>query len=130
MDAQLETGRTNLSPGDRCPTEAAGHATGPLLRQVLEHAVAHVFDIDPAAMNRPTRGEAAVAQARQVAMYLAHVGSGLSLTGVGRLFERDRTTVAHACRIIEERRDDPAFDRAMDLLESVVHQLAGRPEAR
>lgn len=130
MDAQLETGRSDLRAEDRCPADAAGHATPPLLRQVLEHAVAHVFDVDPAAMNRPTRGEAAVAQARQVAMYLAHVGSGLSLTGVGRLFERDRTTVAHACRMIEERRDDPAFDRAMDLLESVVHQLAGRPEAR
>ena len=130
MDAQLETGRRDLNPADRCADGAAAHATMPLLRQALEHAVAHVFDIDPAAMNRPTRGEAAVAQARQVAMYLAHVGSGLSLTGVGRLFERDRTTVAHACRMIEERRDDPAFDRAMDLLESVVRQLTGQPEAR
>ena len=26
-------------------------------------------------------------------MYLAHVGGGVSLTKVGRLFERDRTTV-------------------------------------
>jgi chromosomal replication initiation ATPase DnaA len=58
-----------------------------------------------------------VAFARQVAMYLAHVGGGLCLSEVGRLFARDRTTVAHACALVEDRRDDPDFDRCLSFLE-------------
>jgi hypothetical protein len=50
-------------------------------------------------------------------MYLAHVAGGLPLTEVGRLFARDRTTVAHACAMVEDRRDDPAFDRCLGFLE-------------
>jgi hypothetical protein len=33
---------------------------------------------------------------------------------------RDRSTVTHACSIMEERRDDPAFDRWIDALEQVA----------
>lgn len=63
--------------------------------------------------------------ARQVAMYIAHVGYGLTLTEVGRLFERDRTTVAHACCVVEARRDDKGFDEAVVLLELVIRAING-----
>ncbi|MGE0024726.1 MAG: hypothetical protein AB7S70_13975, partial [Hyphomicrobium sp.] len=55
-----------------------------------------------------------------------HVSCGLSLTDVGQVFSRDRTTVAHACAVIEDRRDDPAFDRALELMEWIVPTLIGR----
>ncbi len=61
--------------------------------------------------------------ARQMAMYLAHVGCGVSLTEVGHLFERDRTTVAHACGLVEDRRDDPDFDHRLNHLERAVSCL-------
>jgi hypothetical protein len=32
--------------------------------------------------------------------------------------------VAHACSLIEDRREDPAFDRAMELLEGVLRLLS------
>lgn len=96
----------------------------PGLRHALEHTVAQVFGIERELLSQPTRGEASVARARQVAMYLAHVGYGLTLTEVGTLFGRDRTTVAHACRVVEEHREDTTFDRAMDLLEGVARSLA------
>jgi hypothetical protein len=54
-------------------------------------------------------------------MYLAHIGGGLNLSEVGRLFGRDRTTVAHACSLIEDARDDERFDRMLDLLERSMH---------
>ena len=92
-------------------------------REAIEQAVIQVFGIAYKDLRRTTRGRAKVALARQVAMYLAHVGCGLSLTETGRLFERDRTTVAHACGVIEDRRDDPIFDRALDLLEWAVPAL-------
>lgn len=63
-------------------------------------------------------------------MYLAHVACGLTMSDTGRLFGRDRTTVAHACGVIEDKRDDPLFDRALDLLEWSVPALATRPSAR
>lgn len=56
-------------------------------------------------------------------MYLAHVVCGISLTEVGILFGRDRTTVSHACGVIEDKRDDLAFDRTMDNLERAIARL-------
>ncbi|MFN3623836.1 MAG: helix-turn-helix domain-containing protein [Hyphomicrobium sp.] len=96
-------------------------------REAIEYAVTQVFGIAGRDLRRSTRGRARVALARQVAMYIAHVGCGLSLTETGRLFERDRTTVAHACGVIEDRRDDPLFDRVLDLIEWSVPVLAERP---
>jgi chromosomal replication initiation ATPase DnaA len=56
-------------------------------------------------------------------MYLAHVGRGVSMTKVGRLFERDRPTVAHACGLIEDKRDDPDFGYRREHLERAVSCL-------
>jgi len=96
------------------------------LRSVLEQAVVPAFSIGPDRLWVQTRGSPSAAFARQVAMYLAHVGCGLTLTEVGHLFARDRTTVAHACIVIEDRRDEVPFDRALDLLEGAVGLLAPR----
>src|SRR5688500_17958218 len=71
------------------------------LRCVLEHAVASPFAVAHAALWQSTRGSPAEAFARQVAMYLAHIGLGLTFTAVARLFGRDRRTVAHACALVE-----------------------------
>jgi hypothetical protein len=68
----------------------------------------------------PTRGNPDVAIARQLAMYLTHVGFGMSLSRVAVAFGRDRSTVAHACRQIEDRRDDMVFDDMVSALEQAV----------
>ncbi len=99
----------------------------PTLRKVMEETVASVFDVEIEHMRLPSRGPARVATARQVAMYLAHVVCGLSLTEAGVLFERDRTTVAHACRVVEDRREDQDFDRAIGLLEDIAKVLSFAP---
>jgi chromosomal replication initiation ATPase DnaA len=57
-------------------------------------------------------------------MYLAHVMLGLSYSATGRLFERDRTTAAYACRLVEDRRDDPAVDHVLLKLEDTCAALA------
>jgi hypothetical protein len=95
------------------------------LRGLIEDIVSKVFAVEPEQLRRATRGRARIALARQVAMYIAHVGYGLSLTEVGRLFERDRTTVAHACGVVEIRREDPDFDEAVVLLELIVRAVEG-----
>lgn len=55
------------------------------VRWAIESAVAAVFEVGIEELRAPTRGSARAAFARQVAMYLAHVGCGVSLTEVGRL---------------------------------------------
>ncbi len=96
------------------------------LRNVIEAAIGEIFGVARAELSRQSRGKAPVALARQAAMYLAHVSCGLTLTDVGQIFSRDRTTVAHACAVIEDRRDDPVFDRALELMEWIVPTLVGR----
>ncbi len=92
-------------------------------RHVIEEAVAQVFSVRKSDFTLTTRGRAGVAEARQVAMYLAHVALGITMRDVGGLFARDRTTVAHACGVIEDKRDEPAFDRALELLEWTIIAL-------
>ena len=111
--------RVERGPLRRLPVEC--------VRLVLEHAVTGVFMIPGCELWSDRRGNRRVAFARQVAMYLAHVVCGLTLPEVGALFARDRTTVAHACGLIEDRRDDPGFDRALDLLEGVLRLLSPPP---
>jgi hypothetical protein len=108
------------------PRRKLGSSAPPLterrqtLRRIIESIVAPAFAVPRAALWAETRGSPPEALARQVAMYLAHVGCGLSLKEVARVFVRDRKTVVHACALIEDRRDAAPFDRALDLLEAAL----------
>ena len=54
-----------------------------------------------------TRCNQDVAWARQVAVYCCwKLKPGLSWSELGRWFKRDRTTVRHACRLVEEVRGE------------------------
>lgn len=70
-----------------------------------------------------SRCRAEAARARQMAMYLAHVVKGISLTAIGSAFGRDRTTVSYACGLIEDLRDDPALDATLDRLEAELNAM-------
>lgn len=98
--------------------EAALHATaGARLAEVATAAAAR---IPLAGLRAANRGRKPVALARQTAMYLAHVAFDLSLTRVGICFGRDRTTVRHACALIEDRRDDPGLEFGLTALEAAL----------
>lgn len=84
--------------------------------------VARNFGLDEKVLVTTTRGAPQAAFARQVAMYLAHVGFAMSFAAVGRMFGRDRTTVAHACRVIEDGRDDARLDCRLATLERACRQ--------
>ncbi len=89
---------------------------------LMQETVARAWNVPITEMRSPTRRGAPVAQARQVAMYLAHVIYGASLAAVGRHFGRDRTTAAYACRLVEDRRDDAGFDMMIDRLEHALRR--------
>ncbi len=67
-----------------------------------------------------TRRTARIAFARQAAMYLTHIAYGLSLSRVGRIFGRDRSTASHACHRMEDLRDDPVLDARFEDLEAYL----------
>ena len=91
-------------------------------RDIIDAAVAAAFIVPLGELRASTRRRASVALARQSAMYLAHVAFGLSFTEVGRAFGRDRTTAAHACRRIEDRRADRGLDTALAELEHALRR--------
>ncbi|MFM9860708.1 helix-turn-helix domain-containing protein [Pseudoxanthobacter sp. M-2] len=98
----------------------------------LEAVVARAFHLPSTDLHAPTR-RADIALARQVAIYVAHVGLAETLTAAGRRFGRDRSTAAHACRRVEDRRDDPGFDGLVAGIEAAVaasRSNAGQEVAR
>jgi hypothetical protein len=109
-------------PRRRRPPSVCYEITRPC--RVMEEAVAAAFAVPADELRASSRRTAGVAFARQCAMYLAHVAMGLSLCAVGRIFHRHRTTAAHACLMVELRRDDPDIDRLLDMLEGVCAELA------
>ena len=115
-----------LDDPHRHPVAAVDQAS---LRWLLEEAAAVAFGVAAADLRAKSRRNAVVAFARQSAMYVAHVILGLNYTDVGRLFHRDRTTAAHACRRVEDCRDDPLIDRRLELLAQVCGEAIFGPSA-
>ncbi|MCB4768955.1 chromosomal replication initiator DnaA [Ancylobacter sp. Lp-2] len=89
-----------------------GHVSLLAARLAAENAGVPLHDL-----LQTRRGRRASASARALAMYLAHVGLGETMGRVARDFRRHRSTVAHACRQIEERREDRRCDDWIDGLE-------------
>jgi len=109
-----------MNISDREPDDPVRHAA---LARLAEVTVAAVSRVPATKLRSPRRGRRSIALARQTAMYLAHVVFGLTLTRVGICFGRDRTTVRHACALIEDRRDDPALEFALSALEAGLRAL-------
>lgn len=103
--------------GDRLLYEA-------MICRQCEAVAASAFRAPLARLRSARRQDAHAALARAGAIYLAAAGFGLSAAATGRAFGRHRSTVDHACRRIEDRRDaDPGFSLAIASLE---HALARR----
>jgi hypothetical protein len=92
--------RPILAPGGLCPAVAAAARR-----------------VSSTQLGSSAREKAPIARARQLAVYLQHVAYETSLSACARLFARDRATIRHACARIEDARDDPRFDLALQRLE-------------
>jgi chromosomal replication initiation ATPase DnaA len=108
---------SNAASARTGPTGRGAGAAAIAARDRIAACVARDFALAEGALLASSRGAPRAALARQVAMYLAYVAYGLDFAAVGRLFRRDRTTVSHACRVIEDLRDDRWFDRRVAALE-------------
>ncbi len=95
--------------------------------QLVIVAVALEFGIPHNKVLTKTKGTSRIAFGRQVAMYLLNVVYDVNVTRVGRAFNRDRSTASHACRVIEEMREDRVLDRKIQTLETFL-KMAPHPE--
>lgn len=92
--------------------------------QRVVRLVARAQNIQKSLLFNNSRCPAGVARARQLAMYLTHVVLQESFTAIGLAFGRDRTTVSHACALIEDMRDDPHFDAEVSRLEGQLEEMS------
>ncbi len=93
---------------------------------IVVAAVSLEFGISDTNLVSPEKAGRHLRFARQVAMYLAHIVYELNHTQIGRLFSKDRSTVSHACKVIEDSREDGVFDMKLIRLENFLRQ-APRP---
>lgn len=118
--AHLIASGTLPPPASPAPLPPPSPPINPRARDCALIAIAltaAAFGVPVDELRARTRRQAPIAFARQVAVYLTHTIAGFTLTDVARAFGRDRTTAAHACHVIEDRRDDPAFDARLTALE-------------
>ena len=110
------------------------HAHGPFTDQskieLISILVSDVFHVPIYVLFLTQRGKAKHAFARQVAMYLLHICLGKTFSEIGRIFGRDRTTVSHACQLIEDRREDFNMDWTLSLMEQSVCALLTQMKER
>lgn len=90
------------------------------LCECMMDIVAALFNVSSKELRRPGRTGQDVARVRQIAMYVTHVILRMSMREVGRGFGRDRTTVVHACHLIEDMREDADFDQVVLMTERVA----------
>lgn len=99
----------------------AGDKSGPDRDgQMLLRLVAAASRISETLLLHEQRCRREIARARQLAMYLMHVVLQRDYSETGQFFGRDRTTVAYACALIEDLREDPDFDEAVSRLEEAL----------
>lgn len=66
---------------------------------------------------------------RQIAIYVCHVVLQVQQRDIADAFGVDRTTVSHACHVVEDRRDDSAFDEFVCVIERMVGAVFGISQA-
>jgi chromosomal replication initiator protein len=98
----------------------------PITVQMVMAETADRFDLSVDELRGPGRS-ANIALARQIAMYLSRDLTDLSLPKIGQAFDRDHTTVMHACRKIRDliAKDRAVFSTVNDITNK-VHQRAQR----
>ena len=90
---------------------------------LVDELVARTFRMPRTALHAATRCRKNVAFARQVAMYLSHVCLSYPLQDIANHYRRDRTTVAYACRVVEDRREQEDIELLLNSLESALETM-------
>ncbi len=90
------------------------------LCEAMQDVLAACFSVSGKEIRSQDRCRSEISRIRQIGMYVTHVVVGLTMLEVGRGFQRDRSTVAHACHVIEDMRDDPDSERIIHMVEKIA----------
>ena len=90
---------------------------------IVDELVARTYRIPRSALYAGTRCRKSIAFARQVSMYLGHVVLSYPLKDIAQHYQRDRTTVAYACRVVEDRREEEETELLLSSLESALQTM-------
>ncbi len=117
-------------PGEAAGPQAVGTPPSPAVPPAVACRIVRQLALEMTAMasDRPLwrrDSRRSICHVRQIAMYVCHVVLRLSLSDIGAAFGRDRTTVGHACNVVEDRRDDASFDAFVSAIERVVLAVFG-----
>ena len=120
----LREKRFNLSDGHKsCSTQKLPCYTRRLLARLINQMLASGARISADKLLKSERGDANISRARQIAIYLMHTSLSFTYGEVSRIYGRDRTTIAHSCKVVEDLRDDPVFDGWIEQLEEAVDMM-------
>ncbi len=97
--------------------DAFSERTCRVIARLAKEVVCEAYAISHADLLDGPRGNVELSQARQTAMYLAHIVGQLTLNEVAIAFKKGRTTVSHSCVNTEDRRDSPVFDLQLEIME-------------
>lgn len=99
----------------------ASHRAG--LAQLV---ASQVYGIPVEQLRAPTRGRPQVARARQIAIHLARSVFAMSHNQLAGEFKRDRSTIYHACHLIDGMRENDAeFDASIGWMETLLRRASG-----
>jgi len=85
-------------------------------------AVALEFGVTEPDLIDPPKATPHLRFTRQIAMYLINTVYELNPSHIARIFSKDRSTVTHAFKVIEECREDPVLDMKIIHLENFLRQ--------
>jgi chromosomal replication initiation ATPase DnaA len=97
---------------------------------LLTRLVAEERGVSMTRLLRRSRGSGRAASARQLAIYLSHVLLERPQDVVADLFLRDRTTIAHSCHAVEDRRDDPRLEAEFARIEARLRETLSQTALR
>jgi hypothetical protein len=119
-----------LTPPEDAPFSDAPRAALPIraVCRIVGHVTSEMAALVSTRVQLHSNRRRLLCHVRQIAMYVCHVALRIPLQDIGQAFGRDRTTVGHACHVVEDRRDDAAFDDFVGTIERIVTSVFSAAE--
>jgi len=91
---------------------------------LIASVVALEFSLPQAGIIGAGKGTSDRSYARHIAMYMMYCVFGTTKSRIAEVFGRHVSTVSHACKAVEDQRDDPVFDRKLIDLENRLNRFS------
>ncbi|MCK9174310.1 MAG: chromosomal replication initiator protein DnaA [Desulforhopalus sp.] len=123
MMTRMASGGVNIEMVRAVVAQVIGYADPVLTAAMISELVSSQFKVSVEDLQSKSRKKI-VCVPRQVAMYLARKHTDESLVDIGRLFNRDHSTVMHSIKVVTDRvRRDTAINAQIQLLSDKVTRM-------